>query len=134
MPPTRVLFYQEADGGVPIKRWLEDLKQTDRRGFAKCVERIQRLAALGHELRRPHADYLRDGIHELRARRGNVNYRILYFFGGKDVAVLTDGLKKEGEVPERDIERAIRRKKTFERAPEMHTYEEGYRGKNPQNS
>ena len=54
MPPTRVLLYQEADGGVPIKRWLED--------------------------------------------------------------------------------RAIRRKKAFERAPEMHTYEEGYRGKNPQNS
>ncbi len=31
-------------------------QRRNRKVFAKCVERIQRLAALGHELRRPHAD------------------------------------------------------------------------------
>jgi DNA-binding XRE family transcriptional regulator len=48
--------------------------------YAKCAVRIRRLADLGHELRRPEADLLRDGICELRARLGTVNYRILYFF------------------------------------------------------
>jgi hypothetical protein len=35
-------------------------------------------------LRRPHADYLEDGIYELRWRNGTVQYRILYFFHGRE--------------------------------------------------
>ena len=85
MHRTGVVFYQEAPGDVPALNWLRRLQRTDRRGYAKCVARVQRLAELGHELRRPEADFLRDGIHELRARRGRVQYRILYFFHGKEV-------------------------------------------------
>ena len=85
MPRTGVVFYQEARGDVPALDWLRRLQRTDRRGYAKCVARVQRLAELGHELRRPEADFLRGGIHELRARRGRVQYRILYFFHGKEV-------------------------------------------------
>ena len=43
---------------------------------------IRWLALFGHELRRPKADFLRDGIYELRAREGRANYRVLYFFHG----------------------------------------------------
>jgi phage-related protein len=73
-----------------------------------------RLAECGHELRRPLADFLREGIHELRIRKGRVNYRILYFFHGRNVAILAHALTKEDEVPKADIERSIRRKKAFE--------------------
>jgi hypothetical protein len=38
--------------------------------------RLQLLADLGHTLRRPAADYLRDGIHELRAKANRVQYRM----------------------------------------------------------
>ena len=72
MPRIGVVFYQEAPGDVPALDWLRRLQRTDRRAYAKCVARVQRLAELGHELRRPEADFLRDGIHELRARRGRV--------------------------------------------------------------
>ena len=75
---------------------------------------------MGHELRRPHADMLRDGIYELRARRGHVNYRMLYFFHGRDVAVVAHGLIKEKAVPPADIERAIERKRRYEQNPEKH--------------
>jgi phage-related protein len=118
------LFFKEADGSAPVMAWLESLRRRDRKAFAKCVERIQRLGAFGHELRRPHADMLRDGIYELRARHGNVNYRILYFFHGKDIAVLAHGLTKEDKVPDADIERALRRKEALEADPAAHTYEE----------
>ena len=124
MPPTEVLFYQDEDGRAPVVEWLRELHREDRRAYAKCVARIQRLAEAGHELRRPEADYLRDGIYELRIRRGHVNYRLLYFFHGRQVAILAHGLTKEGEIPVRDIERAKRRKDAFERHPERHTYEE----------
>jgi phage-related protein len=108
---------------VPVLDWLRELRRIDRKGYAKCVARIQRLAELGHELRRPEGDFLRDGIHELRARRGRVHYRMLYFFHGRQVVVLACGLRKEARVPNADIDRAVRRKLAFEEAPARHTYE-----------
>jgi len=68
MPQTTVVFYKEADGEVPVLDWLRALRRRDRRAYAACIARIQRLAMLGHELRRSEADYLRDGIYELRVR------------------------------------------------------------------
>jgi len=32
--------------------------------------------------------FLKDGIYELRVRKGRVNYRTLYFFHGRNLAVL----------------------------------------------
>ena len=77
MPPTKVVFYKDDDESVPVLEWLRSLQPKAR---SKCVVKIERLAALGHELRRPEADYLRDKIYELRIGLQGVNYRILYFF------------------------------------------------------
>jgi len=80
LPQTRLLFFRGADGAAPVWEWLKDLRARNLKAYAKCVVRIRRLVESGHELRRPEADFLRDGIYELRARLGTVNYRILYFF------------------------------------------------------
>jgi hypothetical protein len=127
MPRTEVIFYREDALEVPVLDWLRELRRTDEKAYAKCVAAIGRLAGLGHELRRPLADFLRDGIHELRVHKGRVQYRILYFFHGRSVAILAHALTKEDEVPAVDIERAIRRKKAFAAHPAQHTYidEEG---------
>ncbi len=109
MPATDVLFYQEDDGSVPVLDWLHDLPERDERAYRKCLGLIQLLMHSGHELRRPHADMLRDGVYELRTRVGNVNYRILYGFVGKDIALLAAGFTKEKKVPSQEIERAIAR-------------------------
>lgn len=120
MPETEVVFFAEADGSAPLLRWLDEqpAKVQD-----KCIVRIERLAALGHELRRPEADLLRDGIHELRVAHGRVNYRMLYFFHAGQ-AVLSHGLTKEDVVPDREIELAVRRRAAFEQNPAQHTYRE----------
>ena len=123
MPKTSVLFYQEKQGDIPVADWLNELKSRNRAGFANCVGRIRQLESTGHELRRPTADYLRDGIYELRAKHRNVQYRILYFFSGKNIAVLNHSLiKKSSAVPKKDIELAIKRKQKFEQNPGQHTY------------
>jgi hypothetical protein len=57
-------------------------------------------------------------IYEFRVRLGSVNYRMLNFFHGRIAAVLPHGLTKENEVPRRDIELTIRRKRNFESDPE----------------
>jgi phage-related protein len=123
MPRTQVAFYQEADGEAPVVNWLRELLRTNERAWSNCRARIELLAQSGHELRRPAADYLRDGIYELRAKQGHVQYRLLYFFHGREVAILAHSLTKEDKIPVVDIERAIKRKKLFEANPKEHTYE-----------
>src|SRR4051812_13258411 len=121
MPRTVVVFYQDEEGEVPVVEWLQALRRTDRKAYAKCVVRIRRLAELGHELRRPEADFLRDGVYELRTKKGRVNYRMLYFFHGPQLAILGHALMKEGTIPPGEIERAIRRKEAFVRNPSGHS-------------
>ena len=121
MPRIHVLFYQEDDGTVPVLDWLDSLPP---KAQDKCVVKIERLRELGHELRRPEADFLRDGIYELRVGLRGVNYRLLYFFHGKGAVVLAHGLTKERVVPPREIHEAIRRKRKFGQDPDKHTYQE----------
>jgi hypothetical protein len=123
MPETNILFYQEAAGNSPVVRWLEELLKTNAKAWVNCRARIELLAQSGHEVRRPAVDYLRDGIYELRAKQGHVQYRILYFFHGRQVAILAHALTKEEDISNADIERAIKRKVLFEANPKAHTYE-----------
>ena len=81
-----------------------------------------RLEAQGHELRRPLAAPLRDGIYELRPSCQGVQYRILYFFSGKNAIVVSHGIKKEAEVPAVEIKRAVERRKKFEANQKAHTF------------
>ena len=124
MPNIEIIFYREAQE-IPVLDWLDELQIQHPRAYAKCVAQIQLLAHFGHELRRPLSDYLDEGIYELRIRRGHVNYRILYFFHGRYIGVLTHCLTKEGRVPPQDLKRAIERKRNFEADPDLHTYEGG---------
>jgi hypothetical protein len=122
MPKTEVIYYCEANDVVPVLDWLTEVGRKDRRAVEKCIARIELLREHGHELRRPTADYLRDGIYELRAQVGRMQYRILYFFHGRNAVVLANGLTKEGKVPASEIERALARKRLFEKAPARHSY------------
>jgi hypothetical protein len=73
MSRTEVIFYPEVEGDVPVLDWLKGLRRTDQRAYERCVAAIGRLSESGHELRRPLADILRDGVFELRIRKGRVN-------------------------------------------------------------
>jgi phage-related protein len=113
VPVTTVVFYEE-NGEAPVLEWLDELKKRDNRGWGKCKALIEDLADYGFELRRPITDTVRDGIHELRARRGRVRYRMLHFYHGRNFAVLAHALQEQnGEVPDADIERAKRRMEKF---------------------
>ena len=122
MPNIKVVLYKENDEAVPLLDWFDEIPARAR---AKCLARIERLGKLGHELRRPEADYLRDGIHELRASLQGVHYRMLYFFHGRVAVVISHGMVKIREVPPAEIDRAIDRMQKYLSAPAKHTFEEG---------
>ena len=119
MAATELIYYRTADGAVPLLAWFDTLPS---KVIQKCLAKLSRLEQLGHELRRPEADYLRDEIYELRASYQGVHYRMLYFLHGRDVVVVSHGLAKERAVPPREIDLALRRKATFETAPEQHKF------------
>jgi hypothetical protein len=120
LPRTKVIFYREDDATVPLLEWFDRLPT---RAQDKCRLKIERLEELGHELRRPEADYLRDSVYELRVSLQGVHYRMLYFFHGTTAAVLSHGTTKERRVPPREIDLTIRRKRLFEHDPTRHTHE-----------
>ncbi len=127
MSKAELVFYQE-DDRVPVLEWMSRLSIKAR---AKCLAYVAQLETFGNDLRRPVADYLRDGIYELRPSYQGVHYRLLYFFpklgrretpGLSQVVVVSHGLVKEGAVPDTEIERALERKDRFEADPPRHTF------------
>ena len=82
MSEVRVIVYKEKDDETAaLKRWLDQLP---RKHQIKCI----RWLALLRDQARPQkteADYLRDGIYELRVTFGFENYRMLYFFHGREL-------------------------------------------------
>jgi phage-related protein len=151
MPRTDVVFYRDDDGSVPVLEWIDGLVPKAR---LKILVRLERLRELGHELRRPEADLLRDNIHELRISLNHVQYRILYAFhtetqvvreaeaktirkgstrkgrteepaAHRTIAVVAHGITKEDKVPDEEIDRALVRMRKFATDPGRHTHVEG---------
>jgi phage-related protein len=115
-------MFRKRDGRVPFLEWFRELPDNAK---DQCLARLELLRAEGHELRRPAAENLGEGIYELRAKVRGVNYRILYFFHGRQAIVLSHGLvKQQANIPLREIDLAQARKLKFEADPELHTYEE----------
>ena len=76
----------------------------------------------GHELRRPHVEYLEGtDLYELRVKYHRVNLRMLYFFHGRDAVVVSHGFAKEGKIPPKEIDIATNRMINFKADPERHT-------------
>lgn len=121
MPETEVLIFAESDGSSPFLVWLD---RQPPKVQDKCIVFIERLEEYGYELRRPQADYLSDGIYELRIKRQKTNYRILYFFHENSAVISHGFMKQQDKVPVKEIEIATKNMTKFLANPQEHTYRE----------
>lgn len=121
MPRVDLLLYREGDDAPPpLVAWLDGLQAEAR---DRCLARLSLLAEHGHELQRPHAAPLGDGIHELRVKFYRVNLRMLYFFHGREAVVVSHGFsKQQAKVPAREIREAVERMEKFRADPGRHTF------------
>lgn len=104
MPAIEVVFYEKADGTVPVQEFLDSL---NGRMAAKVLRVIGQLGSAGYELREPYSKPLGDGIFELRVQVATNISRVLYFFVVNGKAVLTHGfVKKTDKTPRAEIRRA----------------------------
>ena len=102
----RLEFYRTHEGSQPA---LEYIRSQIKGHRAKIGRALQYLEDLGHLARRPQVDYLGTEIYELRVAIEQHQHRLLYFFHGRTLIVITSGiLKNEGKVPQSEIERARR--------------------------
>jgi len=99
-------FYRSLNGEEPALDYIRAQVKAHR---AKIGRALRYLEELGHETRRPLAEYLGDGIYELRIAVEGHRHRLLYFFHGRSLIVVTMGfLKKTGRVPPEELMRALR--------------------------
>ena len=106
---SNIYYFVNEKGEKPVKEFIDNLStQEQAKVFAYLVELLQQ----GHNLRRPMADYLAHGIHELRPK----DKRIFYFFFFKESVVLVHAIKKEtAKIPKNDLELCLKRKVQVEK-------------------
>lgn len=98
-------FYERRNGRCPTREFIDGLTARER---VFVVRAFNRLETHGRELRRPHVDYLRDDIWELRVITPDSGLRFLYFFFDRHSIVVTHAIKKKTDrIPTRDIDKAI---------------------------
>ena len=107
----RLIFYRNISGKCLIEDFIEGLPDEDAK---EVVASIAALRELGNKARRPLADYVENGIYELRARRLKKRFRVLYTFAGKrTILLLTGFVKKTKAVPAKEIKKAKVLKKEY---------------------
>lgn len=100
---TDIIFYEDHRGTKPVQEFLNEL--TSRTELNQITAYMRELRAQGFRLQRPWADFLRDDIYELRPGHN----RILYGFCESKIILLHALRKKTREVPDRDIDLALKR-------------------------
>ena len=101
-------FYRTEKGESPIECFLESL---DMKMRTKALRVISMLKTYGNALREPYSKPLKEGIFELRVSLGSDIIRLLYFFSGGRLVILTNGfVKKTQKTPVKEIETALKYK------------------------
>ena len=120
MPLARIIFYQEEPGRAPVVDLAPGAASQIAWRMRSASHAFADWQPSGTNSAAQRQMSLRDGIHELRAKKGRVRSRVLYFFSGQNAAVLDHALTRKGKSLDADIERAIRRKKALKRIRTPH--------------
>ncbi len=106
-----VEFYDTPNGECPTEDFLDELSPSDELPFVDRM--IKKLEQYGHELRRPHVDYLRDDIWELRISKKRQIRLLYFFFQGRKIIITHGFIKKSKKVSDTEINRAIRYREEY---------------------
>jgi phage-related protein len=105
-----IVYFRRASGRSPIEEFIEHLNLDEQ---VDVLVGIDMLRSHGTSLGRPWVAPLAEGIWELRIRRKR-QIRILYFLQTGGVFVLLHALvKKTRNVPQSEIQIAVRRMKEY---------------------
>ena len=123
MAGWKIVYYEDSNGVSQVYDFINSQKVANQ---SKIASWLSLLEEKGPVLPRPYADFLKDGIHELRIKLSGNQFRILYFFCFKDFVVLTNSFTKTtSRVPVKQIRMAKKHREDFlARYSEEKTHEE----------
>ncbi|MFD2531800.1 type II toxin-antitoxin system RelE/ParE family toxin [Gracilimonas halophila] len=109
-----IKFYRTKTGNCPVEDFLQSLPDKQSKKVVWTLRVVR-------DLEQVPTQYLKklkstDDIWEVRATLGNNTFRLLGFFDGPKLIVLTSGFaKKTNKVPKQEIETAEERKRDYYR-------------------
>jgi phage-related protein len=103
-----VIFYETANGRVPVREFLLELKASDRDDFAALAAGLDKLRLRQYH-REPLTRALNDGLFELR-HVGKLNSRVLWFFVKGRRIIAVHAIRNKGQaIPLGDLRTARER-------------------------
>lgn len=87
----------------------QEILDLDSSMQGKAFAALDKLEALGNQLRYPHTDIIQDGLFELRAGKKNITRTFFAFAKGKRIYILRTFVKKTPRTPPTEIQLALKR-------------------------
>ena len=99
----KVQFYVTAVGIEPVREWLKDLGQVDKKTIGEDIKTIQ----FGWPLGMPLVGFLGDGLWEVRSKLFNNRISRVIFIIENGIMILLHGfIKKQQKTPKQDLDLA----------------------------
>jgi phage-related protein len=102
-------FYAELSGKEPVREWLFELDETDRKKIGQDIMAVQFRWPVGMPLVRS----LGKGLWEIRTNLHNSIARIIFMFENESIVLLHGFMKKTQKTPIQEIELALTRAATY---------------------
>ena len=107
-----VNFYCLPNGNSPVEEFLDSLTGKQAQKILWVLQLIEELDSIPRQYFKKLADS--EGIWEVRIQFGNDIFRLLGFFDGGTLLILTNGFaKKTQKTPLQEIALAVRRKEEY---------------------
>lgn len=113
-----IKFYKTKSGNCPVEDFLHDLPDKQSKKIAWTLRVVRDLEQVPtHYLKKLKST---DDIWEVRATLGSNTFRLLGYFDGPNMIILTSGFaKKTNKVPKQEIKTAEKRKRDYYRRKEL---------------
>ncbi len=105
--PLQVYFYQTSSGNEPVRGWLKELPQEDRKTIGFDIKTVQFGYPIGMPLTR--ALHGTGGLEEVRCNISNGIARIIFYVEDDTMILLHAFIKKTQETPKKELDIAIKR-------------------------
>jgi phage-related protein len=101
-------FYVSGTGRKPVREWLLDLTDMDRRQIGKGIQKVE----FGWPIGMPYCRSLGNGLWEVRCHLSDGKIgRVLFCIVKNEIALLHGFVKKTQKTPQPDIDLALNRMK-----------------------
>ena len=101
-----VLFYKTSQGNEPVREWLKELDDTDRKIVGSDIKTVEFLWPVGFpQIRKMDTD-----LWEVRSNITNGIARVFFTVSGSDMVLLHAIVKKSQKTPLKDIELSKKRR------------------------